>query len=236
MDEIGKDEGWLDLPKEISKRFLSFGNRPGTEKLVIGRRDRPMHMTFMIKANNGVYEYHAKYEMTGRNPRYFNIIQIPVNVVNEILNNLFLSFISDVITMYTGRRINPGRLKRYGFVLIPMKSDSAEHAEKFIESKKRRLKAKTSIPHSAFEILKPHEIYSANASVFILLKVHRKKGEGGFIYKREVNGKSVLTFIKTSDFNQFSKSTINRVIQLLDQSEFRDKEKLITWLQSNRTI
>ena len=59
MDEIGKDEGWLDLPKEISNWFLSFGNKPETEKLIIGRRDRPLHMTFMIKANKGVYECHV---------------------------------------------------------------------------------------------------------------------------------------------------------------------------------
>ena len=109
--------------------------------------------------------------MKGRPPRYFNIIQIPVSVVNELINTLFLSLIPDLIQMYTGRRINPGRPGRYGFRLIPMSSDSEEHAEMFIESKKRRLKAKTRIPHSAFEILKPHEIYSANASVFILLKV-----------------------------------------------------------------
>ena len=104
-------------------------------------------MTFTIKANKGVYEYHVKYEMNGRPPRYLNIIQIPVSIVNVLINSLFLSLIPDLIPMYTGRRINPGRLKRYGYRLIPMDSDSDERSEMFIETKKKRLKVKTRIPH-----------------------------------------------------------------------------------------
>jgi len=217
---------------EFPNFFFYTQPNENREKYTFSFGENGIHYTLMYIAHKKAFDFHKK------NDNVKDIDNInPYEPFFEMSSFKFFRFLrkNAMVQEYllkefvVKNKINLGKLKRNNYRLFQLENINFSQEIYNTERKGRMLKSNKKFEFNKMinemEILHPDEIKKINCNVFSVVKY--KNGTTtfeGFIYK--INGK--LYFWSKKNINLFSKFSMIAIYNLLFQSTFLHKEKLLS--------
>ena len=218
----------------MGKFFVWIGNQSGKEKITIGGFEN-FHYTLIFKKNQRVVDLHKSTIVDGVKTheqifemRIFTLLRllITINSVNEYLIYNFFWFT---------QRINLGKLKKHRLLLMSTIYDENQTSLVMNTKRKRMIRIREEIPTELLlgMFFYPDEIdlNTHKMSFLYSTKNGRLKPEG-FIFRLEHDKRTRSFYYMTNkNFRYYLRSTHVIIINLLETIEFKNKQRVIAFLQ-----
>jgi hypothetical protein len=214
--------------------FLWFGDEPGREKITIGDGESGFHFTILFNSKERVINVHKTFELANGKKEYVQLFEIKFFTFLRFMARFILVNNYLLRQYWLANRINLGKLKKYGLIVIPTTENDAD-ADKFVSLKRRKkLKMKKAIEVKDITdlFIEPNEIIDLSAKSFWLYSTKRGslKMQGIAFKLPGDNRKRSFFFISKKNFATFRKQTAISIFNILKDLDFQNKQQIIGYL------